>query len=136
MHRIFPLTALGLLTLTALVAATSVAADTGPGTVVHQYFNEKDGNLTFTTTAPLVRNPATWTTTGTFRTDQGLHLVIPIANADPNDIVLEDNGTHGWISVHTAVKPVSSGTVRSQASRALSKLRSMPSAAHLNGGLR
>jgi len=31
---------------------------------------------------------------------------------------------------------VSSGTVRSQASRALSKLRSMPSAAHLNGGLR
>ncbi len=108
MRTTTPWTVLGLLVIATIAAATAAAeeepAPTARGTLLHQYFDVKDGAVVLSKQAPLVKEPGTWTATGTFNSRDGLKIEIPLANVDPSAKVVEDQGVTGWISHSFSMK--------------------------------
>ena len=100
-----------LLVTATIAAATAAATDTPPeaepepapvmrGTLLHQFFSVQDGSVILAKDAPLVKEPGTWTTSGTFSARDGLRIEIPLANTDPLASIVEDQAVSGWID-HT-----------------------------------
>lgn len=102
MRTQLPWIMIGLL-LTATIAAATAAADEAPapaprGTLLHQYFSVQDGAVILSKEAPLIKEPGTWTTSGTFDSRDGLRIEIPLENVEPLATVVEDQGVSGWIA--------------------------------------
>lgn len=108
MRTTTPWTILGLLVIATIAAATAAAeepaAPTPRGTLLHQYFDVKDGAVVLSKEAPLVKDPGTWTLTGSFYAREGLKIEIPLANVDPSATVIEDQAVTGWISHSFSMK--------------------------------
>jgi hypothetical protein len=99
---------LGLATPAIVPSLEAHAADASND--VQLFLNRAaDGSLALTEKAPSSRNATTWTLKGSYYGDQGLKLVVPLSDPNPNWVLDESQGADGWITYK--FKQTRSGTL-------------------------